>query len=89
MDKWRSTQRTDTENTVNKVNKSRSVSRNILSNKITKIEKPIEIDIFKDNKDISDLSLPVYDLAGITPDILHIPLKNKRRRNPDTSIIRK
>ena len=45
--------------------------------------------IVKDNKDLSGLSLPGDDLAGITPDILCIPRKNKRRITPDTLIIRK
>ena len=49
LDESRSTQRTDTENTVNKVNESRYISRTSLSNKSTKIEKPSKIDISNDN----------------------------------------
>ena len=60
-----------------------------MSNISTRIEKPTEIDIVRDNKDISDLSLPGDDLAGITPDILCIPRKNKINKTPDTFIIRK
>ena len=33
--------------------------------------------------------LPVVDLAGIKTDIIRVPRKNKRRKTPDTSIIRK
>ena len=39
LDKSRSTQRTETEDTVESVNKSRSISSAILSDKITNIEK--------------------------------------------------
>ena len=40
LDKPRSTQRTDTENTLNTVANSGSISRTEFSNKSTKIEKP-------------------------------------------------
>ena len=50
-----------------------------LSNISIRIEKPTEIDIFKENKDISNLYVQGDDLAGITLDILHIPRKNKRK----------
>ena len=53
------------------------------------MENPTDIDIVGDNKDLSDLSLYGDDLKGITPDILCIPCKNKRKIIPDTSIIRK
>ena len=42
-----------------------------------RIENPTEIDIVKDNKDPSDLSLSWDDLGGITPDIHLIPRKKK------------
>ena len=48
LDKSRSTQITDTENTVNKENKSRYISRTSICNKSTKIEKPSEIYICND-----------------------------------------
>ena len=38
---------------------------------------------------ISDLSGQGEYLAGITPYTISIPCKNKRRKTPDTSIIRK
>ena len=47
IDKLRSTQRTDT---VNTVDKSGSIPGNNLSNIITRIENPTEIDIFRDNQ---------------------------------------
>ena len=56
MDKSRSTQRTKTEDTVKTVNKSRSISSASLSGKSTKIEKPKEIDISKDNSRLSGMS---------------------------------
>ena len=81
-----SNQRTDT---VNKVDKSRSISGTNLSNISTRIEKPTVIDIVQDNTDLSDLSLQGDDSAGIKPDIISIPRKNIRKQNSDTSIIRK
>ena len=45
------------------------------------MEKPTEIDIVKENKDISDLSLHGNDLEVITPDIICIPSKNKRKKS--------
>ena len=46
MDKSSSTQRTDTENTVDK---SKYIPITNLSNRSTRIEKPSEIDIHRDN----------------------------------------
>ena len=43
--------------------------------------------MIKDNKHVSDFSGQGYDLAGITPDNLRIPRKNKRNKTPDTSDI--
>ena len=65
---------------VNTVDKSRSIPGTNLSNKSTRIGKPTEIDIVKDNKDISNLSLLVYYLTCIPPDILCITCKNKRKK---------
>ena len=78
IDKSRSTQRTDT---VNIVDKSRSIPGTNLSNISTRIGKSTELDIVRDNKDISDLYLHGDDLASITPDILHIPQENKRKNS--------
>ena len=77
IDKSRYAQRTDT---VNTVDKSGSTTRTNLYNISTRIEKPIEIDIVRDNKDISDLSLRRDDLAGIAPYIICILRKNKRKK---------
>ena len=38
---------------------------------------------------VSDLYGQGECLSRKTPDTLHIPLKNKRKKTPDTSIIRK
>ena len=62
------------------MDKSRSTQRTNLSNRSTRIEKPTEINIFKENKDISGLSGQGDDLAGITPDIFRIPSNNKRKK---------
>ena len=86
IDKSRSTKRTDTKNTVNR---SRYIPRTNLSNKITRIENPSEIDICKDNLSVSILSGHGESLSSVTPDTLCIPRKNKINEITDTSIIRK
>ena len=86
LDKSRSTQRTDTENTVDK---SRYIPRSNYSNKSNRIENPLEIQIQKDNLSVSGFSLKGESLSCETPDTLRIPLRNKRKKTPDTSIIRK
>ena len=50
---------------------------------------PTEIYILEENKNVSDLSRQGEYLAGITPDNLRIPRKNKRSKTPDTLVIRK
>ena len=55
MDKSRSTQRTKIEDTVKSVNKKRSISSVRLSDKITKIEKPKEINVRKYNSSLSGM----------------------------------
>ena len=77
MGKSRFTQRTETEDTVKKVNKSRSILSIILSEKNTKIEKPKEIDISKDNSGIFGMSGHGDILSSVTPDQKHIPRKDK------------
>ena len=67
--------------TVNTVDKSRSITGTNLSNKINRIEKPTEIDIVKDNRDLYDLSLHGDDSLSITADILHIHRKNKIKKS--------
>ena len=62
------------------MDKSRSTQRSNLSNKSTRIEKLIEIDILKNNKYFSDLSGQGDNLARTKPDILRIPLNNKRKK---------
>ena len=85
FDKKRSTQITDA---VNTVYKSRSIQGTYFFYISTRIEKPTEIDIVKDNTDPSNLSLPGDDLAGITPYILCIPRNNKIKTTTYTSIRR-
>ena len=70
IDKSRSTQISDTLNTADK---SGSIIGTNLSNISTRIVKPTEIYIVKDNNDLYGLSLHGDNLAGITPDIIFIP----------------
>ena len=86
MDKSRSTQIIETENTVNKENKSRSNSPTSLYVKSTKIEKPSETDISKDNLSISFLSGHGEILSSVTSDQQCITRKNKRNKTSDTLI---
>ena len=87
MDKSRSTQITDPKNTVNIINKSRSISRTSLSNKSTKIEKPSEIDIWNDDLSIYVLSVHGESLSSVTPDQQQIPCKNKKKKTSYTLIM--
>ena len=64
----------------NTVDKYRSITGTIISYISTRIEKLIETDIVRDNKYLSDLSMPGDGLAGITPAILCIARNNKRRQ---------
>ena len=86
MDKSRFTKRTDTENTVKKVNKSGSISRTSLFDKSTKIENSSEIDICNDNLSIFFLSGHRESLSSVTPDQQRTPCKNKRKKTSDTLI---
>ena len=86
LDKSRSTQRTDTENIVDK---SRYIPRRNYSNKSTIIEKPSEIHIHKDSLNVSGWSVRGESLSCETLDTLCIYRKNKGKKTPDTSIIRK
>ena len=86
LDTSRSTQRTDTENTVDK---SRSIPRSNYYNKSTRIENPSEMHIHKDNLSVYDLSGKGESLSSETPDTLCILCKKKRKKTPDTLIIRK
>ena len=54
------------------MDKSRSTPRNNLYNKSTRIEKPSEIDIHRENENVSLLSGQGYDLLSVTQDNLLI-----------------
>ena len=88
MDKSRASKINYIENTVNTVAKSRSISRTILSNKSTRIEKPSEINICKTNLGVSIFSGNGESLSSVTPDQQHFPRKTKKK-TPNTLIIRK
>ena len=75
--------------TINSIYKSRSTPRTNLSNKNIRIGKPSKIDIHRYNENVSLFSGQVDDLASVTPDNISIPCKNKRKKTPDTSFIRK
>ena len=80
---------TGIEKTVSTVNKFWSISRTILSNKSTRIEKSIEIDIWKNNSSLYVLSGHGWILSSVTPDQQHIPRNNKINKTSDTLIMRK
>ena len=86
LDKSRSTQGTETEDTVKALNKSRYISSASLSDKITKIENPKEIDIRKDNPSLSGMSGHGASVSSVTPDKQRTTRKNKRNNTSDTSI---
>ena len=86
MDNSGSIQWIETEDTVKLLDKSRFISLAILSDKSTKIEKPKEIDIRKENSSLSGMSGHGESLSSITPDKQRIPRKNKRKNTSDTSI---
>ena len=86
IDKSWSTPRTGKENTVDK---SRSISRTNLSNKTTRILKPLEKDDCKVNLIVSVLSRHGESLSSVTPDQQRIPRKNKRKTPLETLVIRK
>ena len=84
--KSRSTQGNEIEDTVKSVIKSRSISSASSSDKSTKIEKPKEIDISKDNSSLFGMSRYGEILTSVTPDKQRIPRKNKRKKTPYTYI---
>ena len=88
FDKSRSTQGTETEDTVKTLNKSRSISADIFPDKITKT-KSKEIDISKDDSSLSCMSGHGASVSGESTDKQLILRKNKRKHTLDTSIKRK
>ena len=84
--KSRSTKRTETEDTVKTLNKSRSISSASFSDKSTRIEKPKELDIRKDNPSLSGMSGHGASVSSESPDKQCIPRKNKRKNTLDTLI---
>ena len=77
------------ENTANKVNISRTISRTRLSNKSTRIEKPSEIYVCNDNLSLSVLSRHGESLSSVTPDQQRITCNNNKKKTSDTLIMRK
>ena len=57
--------------------------------KVPKYKNPSEIHICKENLRVSVLTGQGESLSSETPDTLRISLKNKRKKTPDTSVIRK
>ena len=89
MDKSRYNQRTDTENTVNTENKSRSISTASLSGKSTRIGKFSEINISNDDLSIYVLYGHRESLSILISYQQRIPSKNKRKKPSDNLITRK
>ena len=75
--------------TVEKADKSRSIPVNNLSNKCTQIEKLSEINTHRYNKNVSDFFRQGKSLASVTPDNIRIPSKNKKKKTPESLVIRK
>ena len=87
IDKSRSTQIDNTENTEYK---SRSIPISNYSNRSTRIEKLSEINIHKDNLSISGSSVQVESLVSRTPDTPPVLLAiAKKKKTPYTPVIRK
>ena len=81
-----STQGTETEDTVQTLNKSRSISSAIVSDKSINIEQPKEIDFRSDSTSLSGMSGPG---ESVTSEFLYkkrILRKNKIKKTLDTSI---
>ena len=68
------------------MNKSSSISSASLSQKNTKIEKPKEIDISKDNSSLPDMSGHREILSSVKTDKQHIPSKHKKKKTSDIPI---
>ena len=86
LDKSRSTQITDTKNTVDK---SISIPRSNCSNKSTRKDNPSEIHVYKDNLSVSGLPAQRESLSSETSDTICITHNSNRKKTPDTLIIRK
>ena len=69
--------------------KSSSIPRSNYYNKSTRIDKPSEIDIHKENLSVSVLSGQGEILSSVTSDIIFIPRNNKRKKNAGTYVVRK
>ena len=68
LDKLRSSQRTETEDTVKKLNKSRPISLASLSDKSIKIEKPKEINVISYSPIVSSISGHRASIMTVLPD---------------------
>ena len=84
LDKSRSTSRTETEDTVKRQNKTRSISSASLYDKDTKEQQPKVIMItnnklISDNRSVSSMSVHGGIKMTILPDGYRIPGKNKKR----------
>ena len=80
LDKLRASQRIETEDTVKKISKSRSISSDSLSDKSTKIENPREINVRSDSPSVSSMSRHGSSITTISPDKELILFKIKRKK---------
>ena len=80
MDKPRASKRTETEVTVKKLNKSRYISSERLSDKSINIEQPKEINARSDSPSLLSMSRPVASITTVLPDKKHIPCKIKGKK---------
>ena len=86
MDNSRAYQTNETEDTVKKLNKSRSISSASLSDKSTKIEQPKEINVRSDSPNVSSMSIHVASITTVSPDKEHTPRRIKREEISETLI---
>ena len=75
MGKSRYSQRTETEDTVEKLNKPRSISLSSLYDKITNIEQPKKINVISNSPSLSSMSRPGACVTTLSPAKERISLK--------------
>ena len=85
MDDSRSSTRTETEDTVKPINKSKSISSDSLSDKDTKKEQPKEIKFINEklrseNQSVSSISVQGASITTVLPDKYCIPCKDKKKK---------
>ena len=86
LNKSRDSERNKTEGTVKRTNKSGSISRASLSDKITNTEQLKEINVISDSPSLLIMSSPGASVTTVSSDKQSIPRKIKRKKISETSI---